>query len=588
MKKVLSMALAMAMGFALVSCNEQKEPVEPVYEYFQVLTPESELSLPADVEGEATLEVKVKADYPEFDVTVDGEWLTYVPATTKAEADAVESVLKFTYASNDVYEVRTATVTVTSKETELAQFVVSQAAKMSEEIKPVWVYKVAEGTSAKMEGLHPAVDAAGNVYVTESTTTSLYKILPDGTLGWTIAMVPTAESADPFSGQFSVPSIEADGSVVYAGGGSSGNGCYFAINAADGSMKWEFSSDKFWAANGAIPNPKINRINAAIGEKCIYIGNGGTTGTALAINKTTGERVSYVSNKTDGTGGPAGGCNSGMSVTKNGMVMFRASYGAFSVNTASMDNAGEAGYVPFGAQYRDKSMTTHNANIACFTMDGKDYYTFFGATDAGMNVIWGPINATDELASYQSDGAPTWTTHQIAGTKKQDQGGVVIGPRNEIIVSLKNNSTVPGGVYAVDPATNKMAWRYEINVDCAGTPAVDKAGNVHVIDDAGTYYILKPNYETQSAELLKSASLKDIYAEVHNHTWNEGDVCKAYGTVIIGNDGKMYCSVFFRDSSKTALLSAVYCLESGLCKGVGDTPWPLKNADCRNSGNQVK
>ena len=46
MKKVLSMALAMAMGFALVSCNEQKEPVEPVYEYFQVLTPESELSLP--------------------------------------------------------------------------------------------------------------------------------------------------------------------------------------------------------------------------------------------------------------------------------------------------------------------------------------------------------------------------------------------------------------------------------------------------------------------------------------------------------------------------------------------------------------
>ena len=215
--------LALAMGFAFVGCEENNEPAEPVYEYFSVLTPESELSLPDYVEGEAVLEVKVKADYPEFEVTVDGEWLTYVPAS-KAEADAVESVLKFTYSSNDVYEVRTATVTITSEETELASFVVSQAAKMSEDIKPVWVYKVAEGTSAKMEGLHPAVDAAGNVYVTETTTTSLYKILPDGTLGWKKEMVPSAESADPFSGQFSVPSIEADGSVVYAGGGSSGNG----------------------------------------------------------------------------------------------------------------------------------------------------------------------------------------------------------------------------------------------------------------------------------------------------------------------------------------------------------------------------
>lgn len=94
--------LALAMGFAFVGCEENNEPAEPVYEYFSVLTPESELSLPDYVEGEAVLEVKVKADYPEFEVTVDGEWLTYVPAS-KAEADAVESVLKFTYTSNDVY-----------------------------------------------------------------------------------------------------------------------------------------------------------------------------------------------------------------------------------------------------------------------------------------------------------------------------------------------------------------------------------------------------------------------------------------------------------------------------------------------------
>lgn len=580
MKKIFGFALA--LGFAFVSCNK---PQEPVYEYFQVVTQEEAFSLPAIVEGEGILEVTVKADYPEFDVTVDGEWLKYLP-TSKAEADAVESVLKFTYSSTDLFEERSAVVTVTAKNKELAKFTVKQAAKMSEDIKSVWVYTVAD--KGKMEGLHPAVDAQGNVYATETGTTYLYKILPDGTLGWKVPMVPKAESADPFNGQLSVPSVEPDGSVVYAGGGSSANGCFFAFNTADGSVKWEFASDKFWAANNAIPAPKINRLNAAIGKDCIYIGNGGTTGTAIAISKTDGKRVAYVSSKTDGTGGPAGGCNTGISVTKSGFAMFRASYGAFSVSTDAMDKAGSAGFVPFIAQYRDKNMTTHNGNTVCFTKDGKDHYAFFGATNAGMNVIWGPIEGTDVLASYQSDAQPSWTTHSIAGTQKQDQGGLVVGARNELIVALKNNTNVKGGLYAVDPATNTMAWKYEVGIDMAGTPAVDKAGNVHAIDDKGTYYILKPDYEKKTAELLKSASLKDIYAEVNNYTWNEGDVCKAYGTVIIGLDGKMYCSVFFRDSSKAAILSAIFCLESGLCTGVGDTPWPLKNADCFNSGYQQK
>lgn len=580
MKRIF--AIFAAIGF-IFACN--KPVVEPVYDYFQVVTEDAELSLPALVEGEGVLEVVVKADYPAFDVNVDADWLTYVPAT-KAEADAVESTLKFTYSSNDLYEARTATITVTAEEKEIGKFVVTQAARKSDDIKVVWVYKVAD--QGKMEGLHPAVDAAGNVYVTETGTTSLYKILPDGTLGWKKDMVPSAESADPFSGQISVPSVEPDGSVVYAGGGSSSNGCYFAYNAADGSVKWEFSSDKFWAANNGIPAPKINRINAAIGKECIYIGNGGTTGTAVAINKETGARVSYVSSNAEGTGGPAGGCNTGMSLTKSGMVLFRAGYGAFSVSSAAMDKPGEGGFVPFAAQYRDKNMTTHNSNNACFTLDGKDHFAFFGATNAGMNVIWGPIKSDDVLASYQSDGTPSWTTHSIAGTQKQDQGGIVVGPRNELIVTLKNNTTVPGGVYAVDPATNTMAWKYDVGVDLAGTPAVDKAGNVHVIADNGMYYILKPDYEKKSAELLKSASLLELYASSMNHTWNEGDVCKAYGTVNIGLDGRMYCSVFYRDSAKQALLSAVFCLESGLCTGAGDTPWPLKHADCFNTGNQVK
>ena len=459
-------------------------------------------------------------------------------------------------------------------------------------IKAVWACKLSDG--GKMDGLHPAIDANGNVYATESNSTKLYKIAPNGTIAWAKAMVPTSESADPFSGQLSAPSVEADGSVIYAGGGSSSNGAYYALNAADGSYKWEFSTDKFWAANGATPAPKINRVNAAIGKECIYIGNGGTTGTALAINKETGARVSYVSSKEDGTGGPAGGCNVGVSLTKGGMALFRAGYGAFSANTSAMDKPGDKAYVTYTAQYRDKGMTQNHGNIACFTKDGKDYFAFCGATSAGMNVIWGPVATEGSLVAYNSDTNPSWTTHSIAGTKAQDQGGLVIGLNGEIIVTLKNNDAVPGGVYAVDPTTNAMAWKYDVGVDLAGTPAVDKAGNVHVIDDYGKYYMLKPNYETKTAELLQSAELSDIYAELNDITWDtetNKERCKAYGTVIIGKDGRMYTSAYFRQdgvSGKPSICSVVFCLESGLCEGAGDTPWPLKNGDCFNSGNQQK
>ena len=75
------------------------------------------------------------------------------------------------------------------------------------EIKAVWACKLSDG--GKMDGLHPAIDANGNVYATESNTTKLYKIAPNGTIAWAKAMVPTSESADPFSGQLSAPSVEA-------------------------------------------------------------------------------------------------------------------------------------------------------------------------------------------------------------------------------------------------------------------------------------------------------------------------------------------------------------------------------------------
>ena len=467
--------------------------------------------------------------------------------------------------------------------------VVVDGEQLNPSIKLAWSYKIGDGV--KMEALHPAVDANGNVYITQTGTNLLYKIGPDGNLVWKIAMEGADEST--FEGQLSVASLEKDGSVVYAGGGSTaGTGAFYAFNTSDGSLKWDFNANEFWAASGT-PKPSINRVNAAIDEKYIYIGNGGTTGTAIAIDKATGERAAYVSSKADGTGGPAGGCNVGVSISKSGLALFRAGYGTFSFETSLVggtDYVHETfgGFVPFSAQYRDGTLTTRNGNIACFTLDGQDYFTLFGATNAGMSVIWAPITKGADLAYYFTGNSNhTWTTHEIAGAQKQDQGGLVIGARNEIIVALKHNTNVPGGVYAIDPATNTMAWKYEVGAEVGGTPAVDKAGNVHILDDYGMYYIVKPDYTNKTATLIAKTSLFELYKET-GHVFNEGDRCKAFTTPIIGPDGRMYNAVYFRDSSKAAILSAVMCLEYEGCQGYGDTPWPLKNADCFNSGHQLK
>ena len=444
-----------------------------------------------------------------------------------------------------------------------------------------WYYG-GDGKLKAPSAIHPAVDINGNVYVTESGSSYLHKINAGGTLGWKKTM-------GSISGQVSSPSVEPDGSVVYAGGGSTSGGAIYAYYTADGAQKWEFASGEFWNGTNT-PAPKINRISPAIGKNSIYVGNGGSTGSAIAINKETGDRTSYVCSNTDGTGGPSGGTNVGMSVSKGGAVLFGAAYGIFSADGGLMDNptstGAQGGYVPFAARYRDENRTAgFNSNIACFTLNGIDHYAYLHGTKTGMNVNWGPISTGMGLEYYSTgNNSQNWTTHQIAGTAAQDQGGVVIGLRNEIIVALKNNTTVSGGLYAIDPTTNQKAWSFAAGDDVAGVPAVDDAGNVHFFTDkTATYYIVKPDYENKTATLLASAKILDVVlAKGDSQELDGTSTARTWTSVVIGVDGKIYAY------AQLGGKGYVVCMSYEGCKGIGDTPWPMKAADCFNSGHQLK
>lgn len=72
------------------------------------------------------LDIPVNVDYPEFEVNVESEWLTYVE--TKGITDAVSRTLSFAYTANRTKEVRDAQVNISSDGNEIASFSVSQDA----------------------------------------------------------------------------------------------------------------------------------------------------------------------------------------------------------------------------------------------------------------------------------------------------------------------------------------------------------------------------------------------------------------------------------------------------------------------------
>ena len=67
------------------------------------------------------LDIPVNVDYPEFEVNVESEWLTYVE--TKGITDAVSRTLSFAYTANRTKEVRDAQVNISSDGNEIGGYV---------------------------------------------------------------------------------------------------------------------------------------------------------------------------------------------------------------------------------------------------------------------------------------------------------------------------------------------------------------------------------------------------------------------------------------------------------------------------------
>lgn len=438
----------------------------------------------------------------------------------------------------------------------------------------LWAYNIG-GYSIK--GNVPAIDDNGNVYINNNADNNVYKINADGSLAWKVA--PGYEG-----GTGSSVSVEVDGSAVYAMGGiQTANTGLYVLNS-DGSVKGSFLNEKFYN-KGSAPNVGINAHTCPSYDAThLYIGNGKNTGTAISINKADLSRIAYVSGNADGTGGPAGGCGSNIAISKSGTVAFHSgSYGLFLVDKGEFDNptnenttAGFGKYVHFTYKifHNNSGNWTCGAQtgVACGVIDGVEHY-FYAAQEKN--------SSTSFVAAIKADGStnqPTYVHLLPAGTQKQDQGGLIIGAQGEAIMSLKHNSSVLGGLYAVS-TKGELAWRYESGTHVSGAAALDAAGNVHFADEAGNYYIVAPDYTNKTAKVVVKAKIADLLKKSGYEV--EGSNAKSWTSVMIGKDGKIYLATNAGDKNDNAY---VLCMTYYTCTGAGTSSWPMKFGNQYHSG----
>ena len=365
----------------------------------------------------------------------------------------------------------------------------------------------------------PAVSDDNNVYMTSNDHYLRKFSAATGEQLWEFDLWTSADGDSPSGNTHTTPSIDTDGTVYVGTGDTSGKvGRVYAINP-DGTKKWVVAGDAekgFWN-KGQASTPRINYLTCAIGENHIYMGNGGSTGSVLAVDKNTGHRVGYVSNA-DNSGGPSGGVSAGIALANNTLVWSGGKNGLFGVSASALNAGGNVMWAwQVYSSGNDKPSENMNGSVA---VDGAG--TIYG-------IATFPAIGSSAYA-MGSDGVEKWRT-SLGNVGTLDQGGVVIGLDGSIIVTVKRApGEATGGIVSLSP-NGVIQWHYGVPEDVSGCAAIDQAGNIHFGTQSGNYYIIKP--EASEEQLILK---KDLAALI-----NESDSpMKDYWEAGIGKTGRYY------------------------------------------------
>ena len=477
--------------------------------------------------------------------------------------------VKYTFEKNNAYIVKLTVVDSQGNKAEKRKNLVVNPAIIAEkgDVKLLWA-GYTRGYNAVST---PAVADDGSVYAVSGANADnpgmLYKFDKDGKQVW----------AKELGGQVrATPSIDADGTVYLGYGSANGTGTVTAFNP-DGSKKWDFTPDKFWAVDPTKLAASIQTTVCGIGSKNIYFGNCGTTGSVLAVDKATGARVGWVTNA-DGTGGPAGGVRSGVLLTKNGQIVWGGGkYGTHYIAQSKLDGAGNSGVAYDGRYYPFTAKNNSEGGLAVLTINGKTCVAgLFTSNDTAVPWLYAfDVTTGEAVCAYAIEDSP-----------EMDNGAVVVTKEGYLVGTLNySNGMENGGIIVIDPSTaeGRKVAEYRVQEKVSGSPAIDAAGNIHFGTESGNYYVVD-----KTGKLIAKRDLKELVAADSRYTQSIPltDPAKVYSSVVIGDDGKIYIHFTNNDTAKKRAFGAIVCLQVPECKGVSDSVWPMFGQNRRHTNNQ--
>lgn len=381
----------------------------------------------------------------------------------------------------------------------------------STEKDPTFVYNV--------EGSYPVKLTVTDSYGLTATITKSVSIQDPSKIiatQWTSALGGAVKGG-------SSPAVSPDGSTIYMLRSLAGTdvAALYALNTADGQMKWSFDVSKGIADAGGHADAQAKDIfsSCSVGaDGTVYLIARDLQSTSanrcglwtLAVNpngslkwgKVTGPTNAnlyavtpaidadgniYVANRSNqvwkftaaGTGTSADteklGVTGGLSVAKNGVV-YASANGANGFFAMDM-NAG-------------KQLWKYNTDFAAapdaFTGALRSAQASI-ATDGTVYLVSDATTGGGQVIAFNPDGSTKWI-HNTAGAIPD--GGVAIAEDGTLYAN--GGTAVAEGLIALN-ADGSRKWAFATQAKVQTTPVIDDRGFIHVVDAMANYYVVKPD-----------------------------------------------------------------------------------------------
>lgn len=555
MNKIKTLCLVAGVLVSVLACEKQKVEVSSLTASFEI---SANPCYAGDEIHFTSTSTGGKKPYT-YDWTVDGEQLA------KHDED-----VKYTFKTNGTYTVTLSLTDDLGNKASKKKLVVVDPAPVAKTggLEVLWVGYM-EGYNAITS---PAVANDGSVWCS-TRSNKLYKFDKNGKKVFDKEMFTAVKEGETYG----TPSIDTDGTVFIGCGSKDKDGHFIAYNA-DGSEKWSFS--EWYRADGTTPEPAYQASIGGIGEKNVYFGCTGQNGIAVSADKATGKRNGFAQ--------PAGGCRTGLLLTKDGYVSwYGGNWGLWTIAQNTLDNGGDNKVNPAWGKWNNNKETTFvktapMGGIAALTLNGKPCIAGVLTDQVGTRVY-----------AVEAASGNVVVNHYVEDNGgQQDQGGVVVTPEGYIVAALSfTTGQDDGGIVVIDPKTAgtdgkcEVIGRYKVQEKVAGSPAVDAAGNIHFGTESGHYYVVDKN-----CNLLLKADIADAVMSKDAKTFEGLSVAKIWSSIVIGDDGIVYVSFA---ESKERKFSGVIAFrpydksDNKFCKGPAASEWPMFGHDRRHTNRQI-